>query len=955
MGKKRRRIRNDGQVRQTATRQVVARPVNTTVAPGAQGMPVQPDPIPLPTPPQETDINVAEMAAQRDARNAIQESQRLIQGFGSLSAGLNQLAQGSVKLGVTMKSQEELTLEYQIKEREEILAQLAIDNLSFAEREQQGLIPPNANPNYMRAMAEYETQRSVQSMEDWYYENRAKIESDPRHDTMSGFQDTFNQVFDEKLEAIPESGDRAWYQMKMGGLRAGIWNSLKKPHSQHIARVHKEKERSFITSTSLRIVNDAVRQTEVDDGDIETILARAHEAYESYVVDGWASSRTPAYMQAAYGKSLVDIMVKTDDPDQFAMAKQLYDSLPSGASPNALVKNISEVETYELDNRLRISANEQRLANGISTGKFKADTNLIKDGVQQAFNQRIDSKFTMGTKGLGPIVEGDIETAVLNVAVPTFNDLASDRKFIESLVPEGYSIGSVDEDGVVVVTSLDENLVGRTNSFNINLKNAYERAKSDAADKWTQAIEGFSRNAEGELTPAMRASAKASSDKLFNVTPKRLIDDLNNLDRLMSPESFEQNPEEVTEKFNNYYTQWKAYRDEGYPLDIDDNVENTFEAYEYLLYDFDVGQGSEAEALAIRTIVDSSERMLREGVDLRSNIKQAFSDIYKSASEVTYADLGTVELLSGLSDENEDRIIEIATRRLAAGINSTSEGAIRAAVSSFRGNSVQLGPERVHTRDLVKKGYVSKESQLNLQKIVGTKAGEGIGSSMFSVGLHQPTPDGYSFAVTGRPLKEHSPENQKKIIEATKLVGSYNEKYIYPVMGQAAGFENAEGLTFKIGRDGSFEPQVIQRTGNKPEDVSLIPLNVDPISPEEMSVMYSIWINHMDKWDTTSKVTAQIAYTGSALTQRRSIQEKMMAIPETPGTFLYRVKQARITREVQEGLDWINSLDSGRMLESIRIPTTEDLEKLDSPFFKPDFTELDDLDTDSLIRELIRP
>ena len=842
---------NKYNVRGAPQRQVVSRPVDTTVAPGAAGMPEEPAPLQLPTPPQETDINVAEMAARRDAANAIREQNTWINAYSSVSQGASDLSKGVTNLAITNKRAEDLTLDYQVRERNEILAQLAIDNLSFAEREEQGLIPPNANPNYMRALAEYEVTKSQQGIKENYVEGLSSIQADPANDTLSGFQDNwFEGQFNAAYEAMPKTGDKSWYHMRMGQLKNQIWDSISKSHYSHVVEKHKEKERSFINTTALGFLEDTINNmqpnfVELEGQNPEVIYEREFKnalgKFEFSMSQGWGQSRTPGYMARAFGKSLVDIQVKSSDPQIVALAGQVYKSLTTGED-NALVSQIEEVKNYAFNNEQRIAANVGRRSSATAKNTFNRDKRDITKGVEAGIVRKLEERLYVPDSDIeGPVSPG-LSDLKRKVHPFRFTELVNSEEFIDSLIPEGYErSSSIDqESGIFRITSLDPNLSGEHDTFEINLKKMHRMMSQTVALEYAEDIQSLYMNTFPENSPVRnQALAQAHAYKIYQVEDDALLTDMNNLPNLINPTTFGDNPEESRAEFERLYEFHRAYEEEGYSIGMPEDAIIIFDTYHHLLYDLETGQGSDHRESAFKNISNASKRIYDHGSEMKHNITSSFNTLMGSDT-ITEDFLETRKILQDLDWDDQQFIINKSLYSLASGETSSPDAAIKAAAFTFKKHSTKIAGNYYFNSELIKHGYANAEDRVNIAAALGPE-GEGSGplSTVFQTGLPNVGHEKLSLMLNGQTYSALTPRRKAAIDAAVTLIPRINEQVIFPVMAAAAERGDVKGISWDFTDDGKLQPMLLLENGSRQH------LQVEPLDVRIVGIINKIWTDHL--------------------------------------------------------------------------------------------------------------
>ena len=848
---------NKYNVRRAPQRQVVASPIDTTVAPGGV-QPEEPAPIPLPTPPQETDINVAEMAARRDAANAIREQNRWIDAYSSVSQGARDLSVGVTKLAIANKRAEDLTLDYQIRERNEILAQLAIDNLSFAEREEQGLIPPNANPNYMRALAEYEVTKSQQGIRERYVQDLPSIQADPANDTLSGFQDNwFEEQFNAAYEAMPKTGDKSWYHMRMGQLKNQIWDSISKSHYDHVVKKHKEKERSFINTTALDVLEDTISNlqpnfVELEGQNPEVVYEREFKnalgKLEFYMSQGWGQSRTPGYMARAFGKALVDIQVKSSDPKIIALAGQVYKSLTTGED-NALVSEIKEVKNYAFENERAIAANNGRRLSATAKANFNTDKLNIENSVESAIGLRLEERLYVPDSDFEGPVRSDISDLRRKINPYKFTELVDDEEFIASVIPEGYELASsIDQEtGIVKIASLDPNLQGEKNTFELNLKKMHRELSQTTALKYARDVENLFNEAFPENSPIRNeAMARAHANKIYQVEDTALKTDLNNLKNLINPVTVEDNPEAARDEFEKLYEYVKAYRDEDYDIDMDEEALIIFDTYEHLLYDLGTGQGSDNSESAFKRVSKASTLIYEHGTELRKDITTAYKALADNPAELKEEYRETGAYLGTLGFEEKQFILKKSLYSLASGETSSGLAAVNAAALTLKNHSTQISGKHYFNQDLIKFGYTSAEDRSNIAAAIGPEDGLGPLNTVFQTGLPNVGRERLSLILNGQRYSSLTPRRKAAIDAAVDLIPTINEQVIFPVMVAAAEQDDVRGLGWEFTNDGKLQPLLILGSGSK-----ILIDEMEPLDLKVVGIINKIWTDHLvNKEDT---------------------------------------------------------------------------------------------------------
>lgn len=714
---------NRRNVRNAPNRQVVSRPVDTTVFPGAEGMPEQPTPRQLPTPPQETDLNVAEFAARRDANNAIREAGQFASAFSELSEGMSNLAAGSRYLGAVNEAKDNLELDWQIEQRRLDGIELQKLNLSLVELQEQGYIPDNANPNYLRSLSEWDALRTARLTRDELNSRADEIATDPANSTLSGFQDTFNKIFDANMSG-PVHGDEAWYDMQMSGLRNQIWESVKANHQKVINGLNESRFNSYVGLEIDELIDQTRSMAAATGMSHDDTITNVLPLVEGVIQNGYAGTRSPAAMRNAIASQLIDKAARSANLSDAAWAKSVLERLEANPkdSPGALLTETPGVvaEKY-LANKDRIEAN---IAKGRSLTALQQTTEVGKHGQNFAESSFIDEMMIDPTQE--PMSYFWSVDDLMRNSSFSDNLVNHMNKVYEELGATG-SFRIIDSDletGKITLRSNDPNLLGHRDTVVVDMGEALKKAKTKLRDHTRAMIAGST------LGPAEEAVVNALADEHLQTTDPELRRQGNDVLHMVTSDSsrdkldsnvMTDNANKFAQMFD-YYRKYKGVNSQRAILGLNNpEVERLYDLYSTIRDNLVTGTGSDPQG-----VEEAYERLVRVVKEVEGNslIAGTFNTQFSQARS--------------LVDTTDSGFKNLLFVRWVGSNQPTGQSFEKLATDTYKEYDKDyhsVSGTRIHASNLpLVVGDGSGETLSTLQRVLGTETNSGDGLRGFRKG-----------------------------------------------------------------------------------------------------------------------------------------------------------------------------------------------------------------------------
>lgn len=486
-----------------ASRENPYAPVSTTVAEGDKGKPEMKAYPAAPTSPMgdmqilQTQTNNAIRAAQASELDA----NRMASAF----AGLSGTAMGIAELGVqafdTFMKADRGVLSWQVEEREKMVADLAIANMSWAEMVEKGMIPETMSPNQTRAYMTYEAGRRDREFTTRVNSEMAMMLLDESNHTMDGFMSSMHKMWSEYMN-VPVGGDEISFQHEMGK----VWAKRSFEFgSRHSTWMQGNSKKQFTDGIRAGLITDFIQAegameplhnvptgeatvwTNPSDGLQQSIPQMRKETPEetqerviqhvlgsvgATIQERWGHLHSFKTMHDEVGKALIDIAVK--HPKHTGLALSVLDRLKVGPEGSELnIANRDAIVAYRSEKQTQLDRNMQAQNALTAQQLFNAQMDVIETGLDRSIQG-----FASQTKNAGELftystlfdVADDSGVSRIHQFGVELAQVVSEQ----TGVPVEFDPSKMDSDEVMVFRSLDPRHSG-TVLEEIKVEDVYKR------------------------------------------------------------------------------------------------------------------------------------------------------------------------------------------------------------------------------------------------------------------------------------------------------------------------------------------------------------------------------------------------------------------------------------------------------------------------------------------------
>ena len=466
-------------------------------------------------------------------------------GWESLSRTFGQIAGvAEAAIGPLMEGSRG-NLRWQVEEREQILSDLMIQDLSMAELSDQGRFPENANPNWVRAAMTYKAMKEEQQ---FYLETNSilhELRMAETNQSMTGFMKTLEDRWNSFQTATPEWGDDVWLQTQRGKARHRMMTHFGQGHSKWLAQMGQTKFNEGVQGGVFRLLESAdYTPNYIVDPDQPTlnnwpgggvgvpnmrketpeevqqrVMTEIAANMTEMISDRWGHLKSFPAMHEAVGRALINIAVNsaTHAPAADWLLKNFMVG-PDNAK--SAVGNQTAVKALIADNYDRIQRNLNTSQELNLSGMITAAKNLTRNAAPQAIMEMIDSNIRQGVEGTrttyGTVVRNSHDVA--QSVADKLNQYAE-----QGLTLSGWEVNTTstaNQDGTVVVWNpnipLDKN-----SEIQIDIKEAHETAIHGFRTQRVEATQGFVVN--GEPLSYHEAMVSAALELESTLPPKDFV------------------------------------------------------------------------------------------------------------------------------------------------------------------------------------------------------------------------------------------------------------------------------------------------------------------------------------------------------------------------------------------------------------------------------------------------
>tara|TARA_Y100001938_G_scaffold121050_1_gene168324 strand:- start:1303 stop:3996 length:2694 start_codon:yes stop_codon:yes gene_type:complete len=495
-----------------ASRENPYAPVSTTVAEGDKGKPEMKAYPAAPTSPMgdmqilQTQTNNAIRAAQASELDA----NRMASAF----AGLSGTAMGIAELGVqafdTFMKADRGVLSWQVEEREKMVADLAIANMSWAEMVEKGMIPETMSPNQTRAYMTYEAGRRDREFTTRVNSEMAMMLLDESNHTMDGFMSSMHKMWSEYMN-VPVGGDEISFQYEMGK----IWAKRSFEFgSRHSTWMQGNSKKQFTDGIRAGLITDFIQAegameplhnvptgevtvwTNPSDGLQQSIPQMRKETPEetqerviqhvlgsigATIQERWGHLHSFKTMHDEVGKALIDIAVK--HPKYTGLALSVLDRLKVGPEGSELnIANRDAIKAYRSEKQPQLDRNTKDQNALTALQLFGAQMDVIETGLDRSIKG-----FAIKTKNAGELFTyATLFDDVDGSGVPQIHQFGAELAQIVSEqtgVPVEFDPSKMDSDEVMVFRSLDPRHPGIVVE-EIKVEEVYKRFQLEATTNY---------------------------------------------------------------------------------------------------------------------------------------------------------------------------------------------------------------------------------------------------------------------------------------------------------------------------------------------------------------------------------------------------------------------------------------------------------------------------------------
>ena len=479
-----------------ASRQNPYAPVSTTIVPGNQGKPeMEAYPVaPIPPTGEMQILQTQTNNAIRAAQAAEQDSNRMASAF----AGLSGTAMGIAELGVqamdTFMKADRGVLSWQVEEREKMVADLAIANMSWAEMVEKGMIPETMSPNQTRAYMTYEAGRRDREFTTRVNSEMAMMLLDESNHTMDGFMASMHKMWTEHM-GVPVGGDEISFQHEMGkvwakrsfefGSRHSTWmqGNSKKQFADGIRSglitdfIQAEgamEPLHNVPTGEFQVWEDApfmgvegqshrvpVLRKETPEETQERVMQHVLGSVGATIQERWGHLHSFKTMHDEVGKALIDIAV--EHPKHTGLALSVLDRLKVGPEGSELnIASRDAIIAYRSNNQKALDKNTKEQNSLTAQQLFDGQISFVETGIRSGIQglvletqasgdlftfdslfQSVDNKGTTRIESIGrQLAETVSERTGIDVMLDTSRMSSNDTLVFTSLDPRHNKVVS---------------------------------------------------------------------------------------------------------------------------------------------------------------------------------------------------------------------------------------------------------------------------------------------------------------------------------------------------------------------------------------------------------------------------------------------------------------------------------------------------------------------------------